>query len=190
MLNKILYCCIALVIITGVVRVFISFDQPETEKVMCAMDAMQCPDGSSVGRSGPTCEFVCPPVPTVPADVAASIDAKADLVTITTPIPNGVIESPLVVTGSARGTWFFEGSFPVTLTNWDGLIIAEGFATAAGEWMTTEFVPFTAVLEYTSPYPAEGQDFMKRGTLILKKDNPSGLPEYDDALEIPIRFAP
>ena len=26
---------------------------------MCTQDAMQCPDGSWVGRSGPNCEFVC-----------------------------------------------------------------------------------------------------------------------------------
>ena len=30
------------------------------EPVACTMDAMQCPDGSYVGRSGPSCEFVCP----------------------------------------------------------------------------------------------------------------------------------
>ena len=28
--------------------------------VACTMDAMQCPDGSYVGRTGPRCEFVCP----------------------------------------------------------------------------------------------------------------------------------
>ncbi len=28
--------------------------------VACAMDAIVCPDGSSVGRSGPRCEFKCP----------------------------------------------------------------------------------------------------------------------------------
>lgn len=28
--------------------------------VACTADAMQCPDGSYVGRSGPNCEFVCP----------------------------------------------------------------------------------------------------------------------------------
>lgn len=28
--------------------------------VICTMDAMQCPDGSWVGRSGPKCQFVCP----------------------------------------------------------------------------------------------------------------------------------
>lgn len=29
-------------------------------QVVCTMDAMQCPDGSYVGRTGPRCEFVCP----------------------------------------------------------------------------------------------------------------------------------
>ncbi|HVU75555.1 MAG TPA: IPT/TIG domain-containing protein, partial [Candidatus Paceibacterota bacterium] len=33
------------------------------EPVMCTMEAMQCPDGSWVGRSGPHCEFVCPGAP-------------------------------------------------------------------------------------------------------------------------------
>ncbi len=91
--------------------------------------------------------------------------------------------------GKARGYWFFEGSFPVVLTNWDGLIIAEGFATAEGEWMTEDFVPFKGELTYTSPYKAGDPDFMKRGSLILKKDNPSGLPENDDAFELTVFFA-
>src|SRR3989344_5929846 len=29
------------------------------EGTICTMDAMQCPDGSWVGRSGPNCAFVC-----------------------------------------------------------------------------------------------------------------------------------
>ena len=40
--------------------------QPDTDTpgeippgVACTMDAMQCPDGRWVGRSGPNCEFVC-----------------------------------------------------------------------------------------------------------------------------------
>lgn len=32
-----------------------------SEQIGCTMDAKMCPDGSYVGRSGPTCEFeVCP----------------------------------------------------------------------------------------------------------------------------------
>ena len=34
----------------------------EPEPIACTLDAMVCPDGSSVGRSGPNCEFVCPPM--------------------------------------------------------------------------------------------------------------------------------
>jgi hypothetical protein len=33
---------------------------PSQEQVACTDEAMQCPDGSYVGRSGPKCEFVCP----------------------------------------------------------------------------------------------------------------------------------
>lgn len=161
------------------------------EPVACTMDAMMCPDGSYVGRTGPNCEFVCPDLPEVPDDIQAHIDSKADLIQLTTPVPNGVVaDSPLMLTGQARGYWYFEASFPIVLTNWDGLIIAEGYATADGDWMTEEFVPFTASLEFTNPYEEGQPDFMKRGSLILQKDNPSGLPENDNALEIPIYFAP
>ncbi|MDO8590715.1 MAG: Gmad2 immunoglobulin-like domain-containing protein, partial [bacterium] len=85
----------------------------------------------------------------------------------------------------ARGNWFFEASFPVMLTDWDGRIIAQGIATAKSEWMTTEFVPFEATLNFT----VDKNAYSNRGALILQKDNPSGLPEYDDALEIPVMFA-
>lgn len=30
------------------------------EPIACTADAMQCPDGTWVGRTGPNCEFVCP----------------------------------------------------------------------------------------------------------------------------------
>ncbi len=36
----------------------------DDEVVFCTQDAMQCPDGSWVGRTGPRCEFVCPLEPT------------------------------------------------------------------------------------------------------------------------------
>ena len=100
------------------------------------------------------------------------------------PLPSAQVSSPLVIKGQARGNWFFEGSFPVILTNWDGLIIAEGFATAQGEWMTTEYVPFTASLTYTLPADIP----YRRGFLILKKDNPSGESKFDNSLELMINL--
>jgi hypothetical protein len=110
---------------------------------------------------------------------------KANLIIVDNPRPNQSIKSPLYISGKARGFWFFEASFPVMLVNWDGLIIAEGIATATEDWMTEEFVPFTANLNFT----IDPSTYSNRGALILKKDNPSGLPEHDDALEMPIFFA-
>jgi hypothetical protein len=97
------------------------------------------------------------------------------------PIAEQTVTSPLKLSGRARGSWFFEASFPVILTNWDGLIIASGTATTKSDWMTEKLVPFEATLEFKNDSPVSN-----RASLILKKDNPSGLPENDDALEITV----
>lgn len=115
-----------------------------------------------------------------------NVNQKYDLITIQTPLPNDVVLSPLEIRGAARGIWFFEATFPVVLTDWDGKIIAEGYAEAIDDWMTEEFVPYKATLEFENP--SWNADFSKRGSLILQKSNPSGLPEQDDALEIPVKF--
>lgn len=119
--------------------------------------------------------------------VAPVVERPTDKpIMVTSPSSGQKITSPLRISGRARGQWYFEASFPVVLTDWDGKIIAEGIATAEGEWMTTEFVPFSATLDFDIP-PDVG-DFSNKGTLILKKDNPSGIPAFDDALEIPVLF--
>lgn len=109
---------------------------------------------------------------------------------IYSPRSNEKIKSPLKISGRARGNWFFEANFPVILTNWDGMIIAESYVQANGDWMTENFVDFKAILEFQSPvFSNVSQDhFSRKGYLIFKKANPTGLAQYDDALEIPIEF--
>ena len=106
---------------------------------------------------------------------------KSNLIRVASPRPNDKISSPVVIKGEARGTWFFEASFPVFITDWDGKIVVQGIATAKSEWMTTDFVPFEAILTYKAE-----KSYSNKGTLILRKDNPSGLPQHDDALGIPV----
>jgi hypothetical protein len=106
---------------------------------------------------------------------------KEDVITVSTPKPNTKIESPLLVEGEARGTWFFEANFGVKLVNENGEVIAEAPATAQGEWMTEDFVPYSAELEFEAPEDGEGR-------LILEKANPSGMEENDDQVEFPIEF--
>lgn len=109
---------------------------------------------------------------------------KSNLIRIDSPRPNESIQSPLSITGEARGNWFFEASFPITIKDENGQVIVQSFATAQGEWMTTEFVPYKAKITFSVEQNMVG----KKGTLVLQKDNPSGLPEHDDSLEIPIVF--
>lgn len=112
---------------------------------------------------------------------------KDNVIRIAEPRPNGEVASPLVVNGVARGNWFFEGSFPIVVADWDGKIIGEGYVTAQEDSMTEEFVPFSGTVEFNTS-EIQG-NYSNRGTLILKKDNPSALPENDDALEIPLVFS-
>lgn len=90
------------------------------------------------------------------------------------------LKSPLVIRGKAKGPWFFEASFPITLKDETGRVLAQVPAQAEGEWMTTNFVPFLARLEFTKKGGY--------GTLIIEKDNPSGLPEHAKSYEIPVVF--
>jgi len=98
------------------------------------------------------------------------------------PLPDQTITSPLSISGRAPGNWFFEASAPVVLTDWDGLIIAEGYVTAKGDWMTTDYVDFSGTLIFEKP------DFGEKGSFIFQKDNPSDMPELDDAVEFQIKF--
>ena len=50
----------ALALLTGGVWYMKTAPAEAPGPVACTADAMQCPDGSYVGRSGPHCEFICP----------------------------------------------------------------------------------------------------------------------------------
>jgi hypothetical protein len=107
-------------------------------------------------------------------------NCRSEWIVVDSPVPGELVHSPLRIQGRARGPWFFEGDFPVVLEDLNGGVIAEGFVTAIGEWMTEKFVRFEGSMEFEKPRSVD------RGILILKKDNPTGLPRHDDAVEIPV----
>jgi hypothetical protein len=107
---------------------------------------------------------------------------KLDLIVVDNPRPNTNIKSPLTITGKARGRWFFEASFPISLVDINNQEIAFTIAQAQTDWMTENFVPFTAklIIPETLSGPVK---------LILKKDNPSGIENLADQLIIPLVVA-
>ena len=104
-----------------------------------------------------------------------------DLIKITNPLPGQVIKSPLQIEGIARGVWFFEANFGIELTDENYLQITETYATALGEWMTEDWVPFESNLTFSKPKS-------KNGYLIFHKANPSGLEEHEMSDTLKIMF--
>lgn len=119
----------------------------------------------------------------VPSKLDQLSAEKGNLIRINYPRSGDTISSPLEVVGTARGNWYFEASFPVIVVDWDGKIIGQGIAQAQGDWMTTDFVPFKGTITFEDP------TVYNRGAVIFRKDNPSGDPSRDDALEIPVFFS-
>lgn len=105
-------------------------------------------------------------------------NASADMITVELPTPGAVTGQTFSVIGKARGMWFFEASFPIEILDKDGKILVQAIAQAQGDWMTEEFVPYKADIKIPNAYTG-------KATILLKKDNPSGLVEKDASISFP-----
>lgn len=94
---------------------------------------------------------------------------------------NEAVKSPLEISGQARGNWYFEASFPVKIYDANGVLLGSALTQAQGDWMTTNLIPFKATLRFPRPSTSTGK-------IVFEKDNPSGLPQNADQIEIPVRF--
>lgn len=115
-------------------------------------------------------------------------DYQCEEVRLTSIKPNDVINEGTEIKGEAYRSWYFEGSFPVEIIDITGKKVASGNAT--GDWLSgntddlnaDDLIAFKVTFTNFAPGQAE------TGTLIFKKDNPSGLPENEKSCEIPVRF--
>lgn len=90
--------------------------------------------------------------------------------------------SPYVIHGAAKGPWYFEAVFPVKVLNSVGQEIGGGQARADSDWMTEDFVPFTATIEFPT------QPVGSIGSLVFHNDNPSGDPARDKSMTTQVVF--
>lgn len=127
--------------------------------------------------------FLWPQIANAPHTIdTTGIPTSNENISVLSPTPKATITSPVKITGSALGTYYFEASFPIDILDENGDTVGQGHAEAQGDWMTEESVPFIATVTFTSP----GRG--KSGTIRLKNDNPSGEPERDLYFDLPITF--
>jgi hypothetical protein len=103
-------------------------------------------------------------------------------VILESPLAESIINSPVIISGQARGQWFFEASFPVKIIDAHNQVLGLASAQAQGDWMTDDFIPFKATVDFSQPTTSTG-------FIVLFKDNPSGLPEHDAEVKIPVKFS-
>ena len=115
---------------------------------------------------------------TTGSTTGTSTSTAAKKPTVTSPKSGATVAKIFTVTGQAPGTWYFEAVFPVEVRNPQGAVVGTGQAHAQGDWMTTAMVPFTASVTVTG--------YSGPATLVLKKDNPSGLPQNDASTTVSI----
>jgi len=100
-------------------------------------------------------------------------------VVVASPAASSTVGHTFTVSGTAPGPWFFEATFPIQVRDPNDNVIGRIPANAQGEWKTNGPVTFKAEMNVDASYSGPA-------TLILMKDNPSGLPQNDDSVEIPI----
>ncbi len=180
MSKKIFILSLIIIIFGGIALYFFTFFKPGEVPTFNINNFEECVSaGYPVLESYPR-QCKTPEGKTFTEDIGNELE-KSDLIKVNTPRPNQAIQSPIVIEGEARGLWFFEASFPVKLLDENGNLIATTIAQAQSDWMTEDFVSFEAELHFELPVT-------EKGTLILEKDNPSGLPENADELRIPVKF--
>lgn len=120
-------------------------------------------------------------VPEKPAPIAAPVNpAQPDTLRVSSPLSGETVKSPLVVTGQASA-WYFEAVFSIRVTDEKNNTLGVGYVQAIGDWMTTDFVPFSGTITFDAKEA-------EKGFVIFEKANPSGLPENELTFSMPVRF--
>ncbi len=186
--NKVLYVILAL-LLTAII-VWLGFFLPKEEKTQPVVTSIssfeECAKaGFPIMESYPR-QCKTPDGTTFVEKIPATITynkATSDMIMVDNPAVGAKVSSIFTLTGKARGNWYFEASFPVQVLDGSNNVLVNTFATAQADWMTTDFVPYQTTITVPGGYTGPA-------TLVLKKDNPSGLPENDASISFPITIGP
>lgn len=118
------------------------------------------------------------PIVVTPLPTPEVTGLKDDLVSFSI-APGAKVKGVMDATGVLKNAYFFEANVRVAILDGDKQTLREGFGTATTEWMTTGPVSFKTKLDFTGL--AAGPGF-----IAIRNDNPSGLPENDKEIFIPI----
>ena len=103
----------------------------------------------------------------------------SESVQVQTPGAGATVENTFTIAGSAPNSWYSEAVFPIQVRDVSDNVIGRGQGHAQSDWTIPGAVVFTSSITLDGIYKGAA-------TLILMRDNPSGLPQNDDSVTIPI----
>jgi hypothetical protein len=103
-----------------------------------------------------------------------------DLVLFTIP-RDSKVGGRIEATGILKGGYFFEGNAVGSLLSENKSVLKTFPITATGEWMTIDGVPFEMSVDAYDILPG-------KGFIRIANDNPSGDPENDKYIDVPVVF--
>ncbi|MBU4217051.1 hypothetical protein L6270_04450 [Candidatus Parcubacteria bacterium] len=184
-----------IILLIAAIAIFFGFLLYETEFAdeavpqACTMEAKICPDGSAVGRSGPSCEFaVCPMSNEEEVGTFSELDARA--IAEQTCIKAGETLAPGYYNENSK-TWWFDA----TLNNpkegcHPACVVSEETKIAEINWRCTGLISQKEPVEelqkiFVAKYPKYAQtiqvivdqevDNHVRGSVIFESGAPGGL---------------
>ncbi len=93
--------------------------------------------------------------------------------------PGSIITDVVTITGEIKGVYFFEGKAQGLLLDENKKVLDTFSLDATSNWLTADAVSFKTTVDTTSALPGPGY-------LRFKNDNPSGDPEKDKYIDVPI----
>jgi hypothetical protein len=93
--------------------------------------------------------------------------------------PGQEVSGKMTATGILSGGYFFEANVGVRILDANKKVLKNGYGMATADWMTAGPIPFTTTIDFTGL--PKGKAYVE-----IRADNPSGLPEYDMSIFIPI----
>lgn len=180
----ILIVVVAIILTAGITFAVLRFATPE--------DTWLCQNGEWIKHGKPNAPQPSTPCPGGEPNVNQLTNANTNInsntnqttqnknIIVSKPAAYEEITSGYTIEGQAAG-WYFEAVFPIKLLDATGKEIVTAQAQAQSDWMTSDYVPFKATMNFSI-------DKDQNGTLVFMKDNPSGLPENDQKYGLPIKL--
>jgi hypothetical protein len=145
----------------------------QNKQIGCTTEAKICPDGSSVGRTGPKCEFsACPKAPTPTPDPTANWKLFTAQSGVSFKYPSDWTPKEKITPKDSSGFGPIDG---VTLTSPNGLVIAYGdHISGLGGGCDPVDCPYNHILK-VEPVNIPGYGTLNLVELVVKDGNDSSV---------------